>query len=561
LRYGFPGGARLDEKIRLVEHHVGHAMSAFGPSGFSDALIFTADGFGDGISGCVLEGRDGQLTSTRGTFSVEDSLGRFYSSVLRFLGYSPGDEYKAMGLAPYGDRSRYRHFFSALYTLLPDGAFAFTTPNHEGMTERLAALGAARDPGDSFGRVHVDVAAALQEAFETIVFHIISHHRRQTGHRNLCLAGGTAQNSTSNGRLLASGLFERIYVQPAAHDAGIALGAALHLWASERPPERVLFSGPDHIYWGPELPDASDMAVTLRSWGEFIRFERCSDVFAATAALLAEGAIVGWIQGRSEFGPRALGNRSVLADPRRAENRDLVNNAVKLREQFRPFAPSVLEESAAEFFTLSPGQRLPFMTFVTDVREDRRALLPAVTHVDGSARVQTVARADNERFWRLLHAFADLTGVPVLLNTSFNRDGEPIVDSLEDAIVCFLTGGLDILVAGDCIVRKRPIRPAAYAGLVASLRTDSFLERHYERVAAARGRPLHGILLRKRRRVEISSLLHRILSLDHMQRRAVELIAGEEGATQLDLDLLGRELFGLWACRIITLRPFSRLAD
>jgi carbamoyltransferase len=249
-------------------------------------------------------------------------------------------------------------------------------------------------------------------------------------------------------------MFDEVFVHPASHDAGNALGAALsvHHEVTGKPHRRRLRS----VYWGTDVGDSSGIANRLAAWSGFLEMRRSADIEEETAELIAAGKVIGWVQGRSEFGPRALGNRSILADPRPAEHKNLINMMVKKREAFRPFAPAVLAEDAADYFELPGGQReFPFMTFVLKVQPDKRTLLGAVTHIDGSARVQTVSRDDNPRFWRLIHAFKSRTGVPVLLNTSFNNNVEPIVDSVDDAVVCFLTTGIDVLVVGDYIATKK----------------------------------------------------------------------------------------------------------
>src|SRR5262249_1296171 len=282
--------------------------------------------------------------------------------------------------------------------------------------------------------------ASLQETLEDIAFHTIRYYRQVTGQKRLCLAGGVAHNCTLNGKLLYSGLFDDVFIQPAAHDAGCALGSAMHAYLQAK----GSLSRPrlDHVFWGSDAGADDEIESTLSRWTELVEFEKVDNVAERAAQLLAGGSVIGWVQGRSEFGPRALGNRSILADPRPAENKRVINAMVKKREGYRPFAPSVPEEDAADIFVPPPMKTAPFMIFVVDVREHQRALLGAVTHVNGSARVQTVSRSTNARYHRLLAEFKALTGVPVLLNTSFNNNAEPIVDSVEDAVVCYLTTGL-----------------------------------------------------------------------------------------------------------------------
>jgi carbamoyltransferase len=405
----------------------------------------------------------------------------------------------------------------------------------------------------------MDVAASLQEALERIVLHVLAHFREATGQRRLCMAGGVAQNCSMNGKVLTSGLFERVFVQPVAHDAGCALGAALE--ASRRllgdrspaPSEGAL----THLYLGSGPEEQEPLATTLASWSSWIECERVTDVHERAADLLARGHVVGWVQGRAEFGPRALGNRSILADPRPAENKDLINAMVKKREAFRPFAPAVLEEAAQEYFEVpeAADRTLPFMIFVVKVREDRRALLGATTHVDGSARVQTVSRQTNERFWMLLRAFGERTGVPVLLNTSFNNNVEPIVDSAQDALACILTTEISHLIVGDYVVTKKPRDPLACLDLVPSVPDYVRLTQRWQRDAAGAlvvehaarttydasfahplSEALFGLLLRADNRTPLRELL----------RDAPAMPSAES---------LAEELWELWSRRLTRLVP------
>jgi carbamoyltransferase len=442
------------ERLRFVGHHKAHLWSAFRPSGFDSGLAVSIDGVGESLSGAVATFHGGRLDLLR-EYPVRKSLGVFYRECITMVGYTRFDEYKVMGLAPYGDASRYQELFADAYRLLPRGDYEVLPGNALVLLMEEAGLARhARRKGEPFTQAHCDFSAALQQALERIVFHVLSHYREETGARSLCLAGGVAHNCSMNGRIAYSGLFERVWVQPAAHDAGNALGAALAVLHDEGAP---LASAPlRQVYLGSGIPDGGGVEQLLRGWGELIEFERRDDVVDETARLLAGGSVVGWVQGRSEFGPRALGNRSILADPRPAENKDRINVMVKKREGYRPFAPSARLERAGDFFEFpSAVTEFPFMTFALRVRPEVRTLLGAVTHVDGTARVQTVAQDTNPRYWALLRAFEELTAVPVLLNTSFNNHAEPIVDSVDEAVACFLTTGLDALVVGDYLVRKR----------------------------------------------------------------------------------------------------------
>jgi carbamoyltransferase len=458
------------ERISFVHHHIAHAYSAFSLSGFERSLVVTFDGVGDHTAGLVLAGAGTGLEIVH-AFPAEKSLGQFYEIGISPLGYHLFDEYKAMGLAPYGDPARFQDLFRQCYELLPDGQYALDLPR---LILTLSQTFKARRRGEPFEQIHKDLAAALQGALEELIFHVLRHYRHDTGLTSLCLAGGVAHNCTANGRILDAGLFERVFVQPASHDAGCAIGAAVHGYfdAAEQP--RALAAITD-VYWGP-APDLGQARALLARWRDHVAVEEAHDIADRAAQSLAEGCVIGWVQGRSEFGPRALGNRSILADPRPAENKHIVNQMVKKRESYRPFAPAVLEEQAAEYFELAPGvAMLDFMSYAVRVRPDKRALLGAITHVDGSARLQTVRRQANPAFWQLIDRFRARTGVPIVLNTSFNNDVEPIVDSVEDALVCFLTTGLHHLIIGNLFISKKDADMAAYLSLVPELPPHVYL--------------------------------------------------------------------------------------
>lgn len=459
-------GTKLDSsRISFVSHHQAHAVSAFAMSGFEQSLILAIDGSGDFLSGLLAVGSGTEITELE-AFPENNSLGLFYLETIRYLGYGLFDEYKVMGLAPYGDPAPYRELFEQFYELSANGG---------GYRVHLDRIGPAllrnievRRKGMPFTQQHRDVSASLQEALERIVFHILRHHREATGMKRLCLAGGVAHNCTMNGKLLYSGLFEDIFVQPASHDAGCALGAALIVsneMGRPAPCERL-----QEVYWGPDLGSERAVQQELNAWAGHLEVERSDDVASSAADWIANGAVIGWVQGRSEFGPRALGNRSILADPRPAANKDRINAMVKKREGYRPFAPSVLEEDASEFFDLPDGRHeFPFMNFVVRVRDSKRALLGAITHVDGTARLQTVSRNANPAYWEVINAFKKRTGTPILLNTSFNNNAEPIVDSVADAIATFLTTELDGLVVGPFLVKKRAATLQDWTALAVSL--------------------------------------------------------------------------------------------
>ncbi len=442
--------------IHLVNHHLAHAASAFFLSPFEEAAILTIDGVGEWETVWMGRGRGVRLEKTRSQ-GWPHSLGNVYTSVTQYLGFQMySDEYKVMGLAPYG-RPAYLDLFRKMVPLT-DGGFGVDTSYfgyHVGedptySKKFIRELGPPREPEGEILPRHQDIAASLQARTEEILVHLAREALQHTKTKYLCMAGGVALNSVAVGKVIELGLAEEVYVPPCAGDAGVSLGAALyvahHLSGRERQ-EPLLDArlGPE---WSDEI-----IRETLKGTG--LLYQEWSE--GETAATLAAGQVVGWFQGRMEFGQRALGARSILADPRRPEMKDLINAKVKFREAFRPFAPSVPEERLGEFF--HGTQPSPFMTQVYRVREESRPLLPAVTHVDGTARVQTVRRDFDPKFWSLLQAFEAQAGIPVLLNTSFNLRGEPIVNTPEEAVKSFLRANLDLLVMGRWAARKDPETP------------------------------------------------------------------------------------------------------
>jgi carbamoyltransferase len=546
-------GTRLpDSKLVFVPHHVAHALSTFVPSGFDSALVITLDGSGDGLSGMVLSGRQNGVKVLR-SFNESKSLGNYYSAIVHFLGFGHFDEYKVMGLAPYGDPSRFRDIFRSFYELVDNGKFDLRW-DHIRNIEPL--LGAPRTHGSELSAVHWDIAAALQESLELIVFHVLRYFRSTTGLRKLCLAGGVAQNSSMNGKILAEGLFDSIFVQPASYDAGCAWGAALQAFYTHGGARTSTTL--NHVYLGRDIGSTEAISVELHRWRPLIEFERCEDIATSAASLLASGKVLGWVEGRSEFGPRALGNRSILADPRLAENKNIVNAMVKKREAFRPFAPAVLAEDFAEFFEPPPiTADLSFMTFVVKVRPGMREMLGAVTHVDGTARVQTVSDAVNPRFAALLRAFKKITGVGVLLNTSFNNNAEPIVDSVADAVGCFLTTGLHGLVVGDVLAKKDRMEPQHILRLAPSLPRFGF--------PSGTARPKVGRLIDSLQgeanyaRIQLADQLIYLLSNSDGDKSVCELMR------ELDLDCdatnIIEQLWLAWSHRLILMTPPPHTAE
>ncbi len=552
LRLGAGLGCEIDPaKVVFVPHHLAHAASTFTLSGYEQSLILAIDGSGDFLSGLVALGAGTSITPIA-EIPQAKSLGNFYLALIGFLGYGTFDEYKVMGLAPYGDPSVFRGKVRTFYSLLPGG-------NYEIHFDRIPSLQAdiaTRRKGGPFTQAHKDLAAALQEALEEIVTHVLTHYREQTGERRLCMAGGVAHNCTMNGKILYSGMFDDVFVQPAAHDAGCALGAALYasLEQGVAPPRARL----PHVYWGSDIGEEARIDAELRTWGRFLEIEHAPDLPRRVAELLAEGFVVGWAQGRSEFGPRALGNRSILADPRPAENKTVINAMVKKREGYRPFAPSVLEEEAGAFFEIPSNEAgYPFMIFVTRVQQDKHALLGAITHVDGTARIQTVSRKTNPRFWELIRAFQELTGVPMLLNTSFNNNVEPIVDSVLDAVTCFLTTGLHYLAIGNTLVRKRPTTWEDLASLVVALprhiKVDEirqFTDMHHTSVVFEL-RNTYDARSRVRASRDVGELLLRVDGERRVEEILSEIGVGDAERARAAVE----ELSELWSRRLVILRP------
>ncbi len=461
--------------IHNVEHHRAHLASAFFCSPFDQAACLTVDGFGDFLSSMSAVGKGNRLEKIDDVM-FPHSLGIFYTAVTQYLGFPKyGDEYKVMGLASYG-RPSFLPEMRRIVHLENEGQFTvdldYFVHASEGATmswdngepvigplwskKFVELLGAARDPGSELTERHHDLAASLQAMYEETFFHRVNWLQKKTGLTALCLAGGCAMNSVANGKLFAKTDFRDVYIQSAAGDAGTALGAALSVWHEVLGKPRGFVM--EHSYWGPEFGDA-DVRQALEASREELekqgcRVRRIEDVDTlcrSTAEKIANGKIVGWYQGRSEWGPRALGNRSIVVDPRRAEMKDVLNSRIKRREPFRPFAPSILEERVGDYFEESYPD--PFMIKVYPVRPEKRSEIPAVTHVDGTGRLQTVSRAQNPRYWALIKAFEAQTGVPVVLNTSFNEN-EPIVNTPAEALACFLRTKMDVLVMGDWVVER-----------------------------------------------------------------------------------------------------------
>lgn len=461
-------------RLHYIEHHPSHLASTFLVSPFEDAAVCAIDGFGDFVSTSMAVGR-GSRFDVLGKVYFPHSLGMMYTAVtqhLGFLGY--GDEFKVMGLAPYG-KPEFVTELRKLVSLKKGGTFALELQYfrhwNEGVDMEWSSgyptlgrvysakldelLGPARQKDEPLTERHENIAHSLQAVYEECAFHVLNALWERTRNPRLCLAGGCAMNSVANGKVRANTPFTELYIQPASGDNGTALGAAYYVWCQVLGNSRSFVM--EHGYWGTSYPEAdvSSIVETRRDDGwtyEQITYDDEEAVCRATAELIAEGNVVGWFQGRMEWGARALGNRSIVADPRRADMRDLINTKIKFREKFRPFAPSILEEALHDYFVDASAD--PFMQQVYPVRPEKHAVLPAITHADGTGRLQTVSQRTNSRYYRLIHEFFALTGVPVLLNTSFNEN-EPIVDTPEQALDCFLRTRMDVIVLNDTIIRRR----------------------------------------------------------------------------------------------------------
>ncbi len=461
-------------QFHRIEHHTAHLASTFFVSPFDRAAVLSADGLGDFASSMSAVG-EGPKMRVLGEVAFPHSLGMYYTALTQYVGFWKfGDEYKVMGLAAYGQPEFLEEFRRIVWSDRPLSfrlGLEYFTHQSQGadMTWRDATstpvlgrlfsnhleqrLGPARKAGEPLTQRHYNLAASMQAALEEVLIAYWTGLAKQSGQKALCLAGGVAFNCVANGRIFDTTPFEKVWVQPAAGDAGLSVGAAfaVHHQILGRPREFVM----EHAYWGPQFSPAEIRALVDRVGSadevEIAQLDE-AELIRATARHIADGKIVGWFQGAAEWGPRALGNRSILADPRRPEMKDILNQRIKHRESFRPFAPSIAEEATGEFFEKTHPS--PFMTFAYPVRAEKRSVIPAPTHVDGTARLQTVSRTSNPRYWKLLHAVGDLTGVPVVLNTSFN-DNEPIVCRPEEALECFRRTRMDVLVLGNFILERK----------------------------------------------------------------------------------------------------------
>jgi carbamoyltransferase len=505
-------------QVHAVEHHLAHLSSAFHVSPFEEAVAVSVDGFGDFSSAAWGVGR-GTRIEVEGRVHFPHSLGIFYQALTQFLGFPHyGDEYKVMGLAPYGE-PKYLDQMRQIVRLQPDGSFKLNLKYFRHHREKIAyewdngipvfgalfspvlseLLGPARGKDEALEQKHKDIARSMQAMYEEAFFHLLNTLHARHGLDAVAVAGGCGMNSVANGKIMLKTPFRKVYVQSAAGDAGGAIGAAYSVWfglpeskkaiptltlptsgegiGARLPTSGEGTGGPsptrgggwegenasrfhmDHAYWGPDFSDDNIhalltlKAVALAEAGCTVeRLDDEAELCRRTAAAIAAGLVIGWFQGRMEWGPRALGNRSILGDPRRADMKDILTLKIKRRESFRPFAPSVLREAVPEWFEQDAD--VPFMMQVFQIREAQRPRIPAVTHVDGSGRLQTVSRDANPRYYKLIEAFREQTGVPMVLNTSFNEN-EPVVCKPEEALDCFLRTKMDVLVLGDWMVKRR----------------------------------------------------------------------------------------------------------
>lgn len=458
----------IKAEIHNVEHHRAHMASAFFASPYKESAILSIDGFGDFTSTMIGVGRVNKI-EVLDSVIYPHSVGVFYTAFTQYLGFENyGDEYKVMGLSPYGNATMIDKIKDVLI-FKDNGLFEinkkyFTHPK-DGVTmswedgnpfiENIFSpymeemFGKARQEGDELTQYHKDLAASIQRVTEELIFHILNHLQKRTGLKNICIAGGVAQNSVANGKILDHTTFDNLYIPPAGHDAGTAIGSALWLYNHIQENDRI--EPMYHSYFGSKFSD-NEVEVYLKS--ENIKYIKYSDeeLNEKVTDCLLNAGVIGWFQGRAEFGPRALGNRSIICDPTRDDAKELINEKIKRRESFRPFAPSILKKYVPEYFE-KVGD-VPFMEKVFQFKEDKRAGLSAVVHVDGSGRLQTVDKDVSPKYYSLIKKFYDKSGTPILLNTSFNEN-EPIVNTPAEAYNCFARTSMDMLVIGNIVVIER----------------------------------------------------------------------------------------------------------
>lgn len=459
--------SEIKAEVHNIEHHRSHIASSFFASRFDKSAILSVDGFGDFTSTMTAIGK-GNKFEVLDEVNYPHSLGVFYSTVTQFLGFpNYGDEYKVMGLAPYGE-AKYLKELEQILTLTDDGFFKLNKKYFKHFKEGVAMIWdggspiieslftleweklfrSAREKNDELEQFHIDLAASAQKFTEKVLFHMLNHLQKKTGCENICITGGVAQNSVANGKILESTNFKNIYIPSAGHDAGTSIGSALYLYNQILRNERL--EEITSAYFGKKSSQEEIVKFLER---ERVKYEIYSDedLYEKVSDKLVDGGVVGWFQGRAEFGPRALGHRSIIVDPRRKDAKDLLNDKIKRRESFRPFAPSILKEAVSDYFVQK--DTVPFMEKVFDIKKEKYDEIPAVTHVDGTGRLQSVDNEVSPRYHKLISKFAEKSGVPILLNTSFNEN-EPIVNKPEEALSCFLRTKMDMLVMENIIIER-----------------------------------------------------------------------------------------------------------
>ncbi len=543
-----PGNYSKDIFV-FVPHHEAHSEMAYHMSGYQNCLSLVIDGTGDSFSGIVQTFNQHESEILK-YFSIGQSLGHFYLKVIRYLGYELFDEYKVMGLAPYGNVQTYSKIFNKLYKLLPQGDYIIFS---ERIDELLFSHIPIRKKGGAILQEHKDLAASLQEALANIVLHILRHYQAITKMNKLCLSGGVANNSAMNGIILQSGLFDSVFVSPASHDSGCAVGGAYYCYKNNFFAAEI--QREQHVYWGSDIGTNKEILEQLKAWENYLSYKKYDNITDTTADLLAADYVVSWVQGRSEFGPRALGNRSILADPRKSSNKQRINQMIKKREDYRPFAPSVLEEYLHEYFECNEDH-LPYMSFVVPVKSEKAEMLGAITHVDGTARVQSVSSKVNPRFWALIKSFQIRTGIPILLNTSFNNNSEPIVDSVFDAITCFLTTNLNYMVINDYLIRKKD--KCIIMDLVLEIPQSVVVDSMYRYINSSEMKRSCYIMTNyNSKKIEISRDLYELL-LTGNRKTIRELISAlvKKQDRRIDEGDLTEEICSLWEKRLLSLYPY-----
>jgi carbamoyltransferase len=459
--------SEIKAEVHNIEHHRAHMASAFFASPFKESAILSIDGFGDFTSTMTGVGK-GKRIEVLDSVIYPHSVGVFYTAFTQYLGFENyGDEYKVMGLSPYGKptlvekvkdviifKSNGLFEINKKYFKHPKEGVSMSWENGDPFIESIYSnymievFGTPRVKGGKLTQYHMDLAASIQKVTEDLIFYILNHLQRRTGLKNICIAGGVAQNSVANGKILDNTSFEEMYIPPAGHDAGTAIGSALWLYNHIQSNDRI--KPMKHSFFGSQFSD-KEIEGFLKS--ENVEYKRYNDseLNDKVSDCLIDAGVVGWFQGRAEFGPRALGHRSIIADPTRDDAKEVLNLKIKRREAFRPFAPSILKEFVIEFF--EKVDEVPFMEKVFKIKEDKRVLLSAVTHVDGSGRLQTVDKDVDPKYYGLIHAFYQKSGVPILLNTSFNEN-EPIVNTPAEAYACFARTKMDMVVMGNIVVER-----------------------------------------------------------------------------------------------------------